>query len=160
MTLRHAYLAVLPVSLACACASARQFDRSTEPGAGNAPTTVDVRVLTEEQLSVNPGWTVLDALHNTIPGLKIRNLQPPECPILLLRGQDTIVEGTSNPDVYVDGTRTNDTCTLTALQAAQVRRVEVYPLGYAPRAGYPGGAHGLILIFMKRAEGDTGSTRP
>ncbi len=152
---RRVLFAVLPLSAACACASAHHFDQSTEPGAGPTPTTVDVRVLTEDQLSLNPSWSVLDALHNTIPGIKIRLLQPPGCPILLLRGQDTIQEGTSNPDVYVDGTRTNDTCTLTGLQAAQVRRVEVYPLGYAPRAGYPGGAHGLILIFLKRAEGDT-----
>ncbi len=155
MMRRPAFWAVFPVVLTCACASAHHFDRSTEPGAGETPTTVEVRVLTEDQLSLNPGWSVLDALHNTIPGIKIRMLQPPACPILLLRGQDTIQEGTSNPDVYVDGTRTNDTCTLTALQAAQVRRVEIYPMGYAPRAGYPGGAHGLILIFMRRAEGDS-----
>ncbi len=159
MMRRPALLALLPLTVVSACATGHHFDRSTEPGASETPTTVDVKVLTEDQLSVNPGWSVLDALHNTIPGLKIRSVQPPGCPILLLRGQDTIQEGTSNPDVYVDGTRTNDTCTLTSLQAAQVRRVEVYPMGYSPRAGYPGGAHGLILIFLKRAEGDAGGAR-
>ncbi len=144
-------LVVLPVALALACGSARQFDRSTEPGAGAVPVSVEVQVLTAEDLSFNPGWTVLDALRNRVPGTKIRELRGTQCPAVELRGRDTM-EGESNPIVYVDGTRTNDTCTLTSLQAAVVRRIEIYPLGYTPRPGYAGGAHGLILIFLKRAE--------
>jgi hypothetical protein len=67
-----------------------------------------------------------------------------------LRGKDSVT-GSSNPDVYVDGTRTVDTCPLVSIQASSARRVEVYPHGVTPRAGYPSSGHGLILIFLQRA---------
>ena len=73
------------------------------------------------------------------------------CPVVELRGKDSVA-GSSNPDVYVDGTRTVDTCPLVTLQAMEARRVEVYPLGITPRAGYPSSSHGLILIFVQRAD--------
>ena len=77
------------------------------------------------------------------------------CPNIELRGKDSVV-GSSNPDVYVDGTRTVDTCPLVTIQASEARRIEVYPLGVTPRPGYPSSGHGLILIFVERADTTAG----
>jgi hypothetical protein len=76
------------------------------------------------------------------------------CPNLELRGKDSVT-GSSNPDVYVDGTRTVDTCPLVTIQAIDTRRVEVYSLGVTSRPGYPSSGHGLILIFLQRADSTT-----
>jgi hypothetical protein len=46
-----------------------------------------------------------------------------------------------------------DTCPLSTLPAMQTSRIEVYPLGFTTRAGYTSRGHGLILIFLRRAEG-------
>jgi len=144
---------VLSLSVTGACASSPQFDRGTEPGGDDTPITVNVRVITQAELSVNASWTLLDALRNSLPGTKIQRPRGNDCPIVLLRGQDNVDPGRpSNPDVYVDGTHTNDTCPLMSLLAGQVRRVEIYPLGYSARAGYAGGPHGLILVFLRRGE--------
>ena len=87
-----------------------------------------------------------------MPQLRITGWTPyTRCPLLELRGKDSM-EGSNDPDVYVDGTRTTDTCPLIQIQAAQTDRVEVYPLGMTSRPGYPGSGHGLILIFLARAD--------
>ena len=142
--------------LALGCATTQAFDRTTEPGGQPLRTSTASRlVLTGLELSGNLGWTILDAIKRAMPQLQISDWTfPNNCPNIQLRGQD-IVAGQSNPDIYVDGTRTVDTCPLVTLQAAEARRVEIYPLGVAPRPGYPSSGHGLILIFLERA-GDTG----
>ncbi len=73
------------------------------------------------------------------------------CPLLELRGKDSL-EGSNDPDVYVDGTRTSDTCPLVQIPAVQTGRIEVYPLGMTSRPGYPSSGHGLIIIFSARAD--------
>ncbi len=142
--------------LALGCATTQTFDRTTEPGGQPLPTgTASRLVLTGDALSGNMGWTILDAIKRAMPQMQVSNwTQPNQCPVIQLRGQDTVV-GDSNPDVYVDGTRTVDTCPLVTLQASEARRVEIYPQGVSPRPGYPSRGHGLILIFMQRA-GDSG----
>ena len=142
--------------LALGCASTQAFDRTTEPGGQPLPTSTASRlVLTGQELSGNLGWTILDAIKRAMPQMQVSDwTQPNNCPNVQLRGQDSLVGG-SNPDVYVDGTRTVDTCPLVTLQASQARRIEIYPQGVAPRPGYPSQGHGLILIFLQRA-GDTG----
>jgi hypothetical protein len=55
----------------------------------------------------------------------------------------------TNPHVYVDGTRTTDTCILETLRAEDVERIEVYPQGFTTRPGYGTHANGLILVFMR-----------
>ena len=158
MSRHRGLLALLPVGVACACANSQAFDRSTEPGAQPVPTTVDVGVLDTAALSMIPGLTVLDAMRNRLPAIKIQD-DPSGCPQIELRGRDAIdINASSNPLVYVDGTRSNDTCALITLPAASVRRVEIYPLGYTPRPGYAGSGHGLILIFLKRADMPDDST--
>jgi len=139
--------------LAQGCATSRPFDRSTEPGGKPlSPTTAGSVIITGEALSADPGRTVLDAVRKAMPQLHISGWsQYSRCPILELRGKDSVA-GTSNPDVYVDGTRTVDTCPLVTIQAMDTRRVEVYPLGVTSRPGYTSSGHGLILIFLQRSD--------
>src|SRR5205823_5320989 len=101
------------------------------------------------------GRTVLDAVKKAMPQLHISSWsQYSRCPNLELRGKDSVT-GSSNPDVYVDGTRTVDTCPLVTIQAMDARRIEVYSLGVTSRPGYPSSGHGLILIFLQRADSAT-----
>lgn len=149
----RALLRLLAASIVLGCATNKPFDRTTEPGGRPlSQTTAGSVILTGEDLSANPGWTVLDAIRRAMPQVKIstgRGLNP--CPLIELRGRDSVT-GSSDPDVYVDGTRTVDTCPLVTLQAMEARRIEVYPLGITPRPGYPSSSHGLILIFVQRAD--------
>jgi hypothetical protein len=144
----------IPPLAACVllgCATSRPFDRSTEPGGRPlSSTTAGSVVLTGEALSTAAGRTVLDVIRRAMPQLHVSSWsQYSNCPNLELRGKDS-VQGSSNPEVYVDGTRTADTCPLVQLQATVAERIEVYPLGVTPRPGYPSSGHGLILIFLQR----------
>ncbi len=138
------------------CATTRPFDRTTEPGGKPlGTTTTGTVILTGDALSADIGWTVLDAIRRVMPQLQVSGWSMNHCPMVELRGKDSLA-GNSDPDVYVDGTRTTDTCPLTTLQAIQASRVEVYPQGVTSRPGYPSRGHGLILIFLQRG-GDSGS---
>lgn len=140
-------------ALLVGCATSRSFDRSTEPGATPLPlTTASTLVLTGQTLSADPGLTVLEAISRAMPQLRVTNWSAVnECPVIELRGRNSVM-GSPSPQVYVDGTRTVDTCPLVTLQAMDVRRIEVYPLGVTPRAGYASSGNGLILLFMQRAD--------
>lgn len=142
--------------LAIACKSSQSFDRSTEPGGRRlSPTTSGSIILTARDLSGDAGRTVLDAIRRAMPQLRIAGwTEYTRCPNVELRGKDSM-RGSSNPEVYVDGTRTADTCPLVTLQAMQADRIEVYPMGVTSRAGYPSSGHGLILIFLERAGTDS-----
>lgn len=142
--------------LALGCATSRPFDRSTEPGGRRlSSTTAGSVILTREALSADAGRTVLDVIRRAMPQLRIAGwTEYTRCPNLELRGKDS-VKGSSNPEVYVDGTRTADTCPLIHLQAMQADRIEVYPMGVTSRTGYPSTGHGLILIFLQRAGSDS-----
>lgn len=89
----------------------------------------------------------LDALARGIPGVRAQRLS--SCPQIELRGRISISTPT-NPVVYVDGTRTTDTCTLSTLRAEDVQRIEIYPMGVAPRPGYSTHSGGLVLVFTRR----------
>jgi hypothetical protein len=148
---------VLPATILAACAllrcsTARPFDRSTEPGGRPRPSaTAGAVIISGQALSADPGLTVLDAIRRAMPQLRVTDWTSNHCPLLQLRGKDSVT-GKSEPDVYVDGTRTADTCPLVTVQAAEARRIEVYPLGVTSRPGYPASGHGLILIFVERAD--------
>lgn len=134
------------------CTTSRPFDRSTEPGGRPTSATGGAVIIRGQALSADPGRTILDAIRRAMPQLHVSSWsQYSRCPNIELRGKDSVV-GSSNPDVYVDGTRTVDTCPLVTIQASEARRIEVYPLGVTPRPGYPSGGHGLILIFVERAD--------
>jgi len=148
---------LVPATFLLGCATTKPFDRTTEPGGRPlSQTTAGTVILTGEDLSANPGWTVLDAIRRAMPQVKVSTglgLNP--CPLVELRGRDSVT-GSSDPDVYVDGTRTVDTCPLVTLQAADTRRIEVCPQGVTSRPGYPSSGHGLILIFVERADTTSG----
>ena len=134
------------------CATTKPFDRSTEPGGRPPPpSTTGSVVITGDALSADPGRTVLDVIRRAMPQLRVSDWSRNHCPLVQLRGKDSLA-GSSEPDVYVDGTRTADTCPLVTLQAAETRRIEVYPQGVTSRPGYPSNGHGLILIFVERAD--------
>ena len=139
--------------LALACKTSKSFDRTTQPGGRPlSATTTGSLIISGRALSADPGRTVLDAIRHSMPQLHISGWTPyTRCPMLQLRGMDS-VEGNNNPDVYVDGTRTTDTCPLVTIQAVQTQRIEVYALGLTSRPGYPSSGHGLILIFLARAD--------
>src|SRR3989440_12261725 len=152
----RALLRLLAASIVLGCATNKPFDRTTEPGGRPlSQTTAGSGILTGEDPSANPGWTVLDAIRRAMPQGNIStgpglNPRPPIEP----RGKDSVT-GSSDPDVYVDGTRTVDTCPLVTIQAMDARRIEVYSLGVTSRPGYPSSGHGLILIFLQRADSTT-----
>lgn len=134
------------------CATTRSFDRNTEPGGrplGN--TTAGTVVITRTELTASAGLTVLDVIRRAVPQLQVTGWTPNQCPMVEIRGKGSVV-GNSDPDVYVDGTRTTDTCPLTTIQAIQASHIEIYPMGVTPRAGYSSRGHGLILIFLQRAD--------
>ena len=140
--------------LALGCKTGKAFDRGTQPGGRPlSRTTTGSLIIRGSELSADPGRTVLDAIRHEMPQLRIAGYtQFTRCPLLEMRGKDSL-EGTNNPDVYVDGTRTTDTCQLITIQAVSTERIEVYPMGMTSRPGYPSSGHGLILIFLARAGG-------
>jgi len=144
--------------LAAGCQTSRAYDRTTDPGGRPlATTTMGSLIITGRALSADPSRTVLDVIRHAMPQLRITGWTPyTRCPLLELRGKDSLA-GSNDPDVYVDGTRTTDTCPLVTIQAVQTGRVEVYPLGMTSRPGYPSSGHGLILIFLARADSATDS---
>ena len=139
--------------VAAGCQTSRAYDRSNDPGGRPlSPTTTGSLIITGRALSYDPSRSVLDVIRHAMPQLRITGwTQYTRCSLLELRGKDSM-QGSNDPDVYVDGTRTTDTCPLIQIQAAQTERVEVYPLGMTSRPGYPGSGHGLILIFLARAD--------
>lgn len=93
------------------------------------------------------GGTLLRAVSQ-----RMRNMQVSQsaggCPRIALRGQKSI-QGDSNPRVYVDGQPAMDTCILNTISTQDVQRIEVYPMGVAPRPGYLAHPYGLILVFTR-----------
>jgi hypothetical protein len=152
------HLALLS-AVALSCKTSHSYDRANDPGGRpRSPTTTGSLVITGRALSADPGRTVLDVIRHSMPQLRIAGYtQYSRCPLLELRGRDSM-EGSNDPDVYIDGTRTSDTCPLVQISAVQTERIEVYPLGMTSRPGYPSSGHGLILIFLARADTAADST--
>ncbi len=90
---------------------------------------------------------LLDTMSGKVPNFHVRHITG-QCPEISLRNNVSFMS-VVNPHVYVDGTRTTDTCILESLRATDVERVEVYPQGFTTRPGYGTHAHGLILVFMR-----------
>lgn len=92
------------------------------------------------------GGNLLDALRGRVSNMRIDRMQG-RCPLITLRGQKTII-GSTDPTIYIDGTRMGDTCSLDQLQVVSVERVEVYSGGISPPPGYAPAANGTILVFL------------
>ncbi|MDQ3402226.1 MAG: Plug domain-containing protein [Actinomycetota bacterium] len=132
--------------------------------AGNAPATIGssrfapesdserdrraIHATVVDRGDIRDRGLLLDALTARVMNMRVsRN---GTCPEVTFRGRGSLI-GPSNPKVYVDGTRTTDTCVLTSMNARDVERVEVYPMGVTSRPGYFSHQGGLILVFTRRA---------
>jgi hypothetical protein len=127
------------------CASLRKGERS-QPQEGVFFERGAI-ILTGSALTDGPG-TVLAAMSGKVPNFRVQR-RADRCPEITLRNNVSFQSGDVSPHVYVDGTRSTDTCILETLRADDVQRVEVYPQGFTTRPGYGTHAHGLILVFMR-----------
>ncbi len=118
------------------------------------PATANALVLRGDQLRMENGRPVLEALRAELPEVHIG--MGSSCPALAMRGPDPGL-GQPEPTVYVDGVPASDTCVLEELPTDLVARVEVYPSGFTPRPGYASNASGLILLFTRGASADGGA---
>jgi outer membrane receptor protein involved in Fe transport len=107
--------------------------------------TGGVVVVTGRQL-IARGGNLLDALRGRVSNMRVDRVQG-RCPLIALRGEKTFI-GTTNPNIYIDGTRMGDTCALDQVQLPSVERVEVYRGGISPPAGITPAANGVILVFL------------
>jgi hypothetical protein len=134
--------------LAAACASSSRGTSGAQPrNADGVFVEKGAVVLTGSALGDGHG-SLLDTMRGKIPSFRLHR-SAGNCPEISLRGQASF-SGLVNPDVYVDGARTTDTCVLESLRAADAERVEVYPMGFTTRPGYRTHAEGLILVFMRQ----------
>jgi len=134
----------LLILLTTACAA----HRSEAPTTDNAAVTGRDGAIIISGVALDDGsGSVLDAIEGKVPNFRIQR-HSGECPQITLRGAVTF-QSVVNPHIYVDGTRTTDTCILETLRARNVELVEVYPMGVTKRPGYGMHAHGLILVFMR-----------
>lgn len=137
---------VTAILLMAGCASFQSEGRTTRTG-GGVTSEGGAFILSGVALRESRG-SVLDALQGAVPGMRIL-AHVDQCPQISLRSHVTF-QSVVNPQVYVDGTRTVDTCILETLRTDDVETVEVYPMGVTSRPGYGTHAHGLILIFMRK----------
>ena len=107
-------------------------------------------VLSGEALRQHNG-TLLNFLYSRISGLSVERTGP--CPDVRMRGQRSLF-GSNSPIVYIDGTRTANSCVLDMLHTADLSRVEVYPMGVANQPGYEANPNGLILVFLRNGPTD------
>lgn len=106
-------------------------------------------VLSSSQLG--SGSDVLEALESRIATMRVDRASS-RCPRISLRGVRSLL-GSSDPTVYVNGTRMANTCALSSIRPADVRRVEVYP-GVTGRPGYRPSPNGMVLIFLVGWQGN------
>lgn len=139
-----------PVVVVVAAAAVLGCHRSAVPGS-----TVEARrqgdaTIIEEDVLRHAGGSILNILPSYVAGMQVRHNSG--CPEITLRGKKSLVNS-NDPVVYVDGTRSGNTCVLDSLVPSDVQRVEVYPMGITQRPGYRGNPNGLILVFMKTTDG-------
>jgi outer membrane receptor protein involved in Fe transport len=137
----------VPALLATLAACATLPGAAPDADDGFRPGGAHVVVLEDEQLQRAPG-SLLQALAGRVAQLRVK--AGSTCPNIEIRGVNS-VQGSSDPVIYLDGTMAGNTCLLEQLRSAEVRRVEVYPMGVTARAGYRNSAGGLILVFSRDA---------
>lgn len=104
-------------------------------------------VLNSEQLQ-NESGSLIDVMDRRIFNMRVDKRF--QCPAITLRGNTNTVPGVTEPEVFVDGIRSLDTCILSLMSASDVSLVEIYPSGFTDRPGYSASAHGLILVFTRK----------
>jgi hypothetical protein len=143
---------VAPILAACAalaiagCVGRAPVGNISELDSNDRVTGTHATVITGADLR-NESGSLLETMSRRLVSFRVDNSF--RCPAITLRGNSNTVPGLTDPLVYVDGTRTLDTCILSMLTAADVARVEIYPMGFTDRPGYMAHSHGLILVFMR-----------
>jgi hypothetical protein len=145
MRFLHLSGSVALATLVAACGSVPLADRPVEEPFRHGG--AQVIVLEDAQLQRASG-SLLHTLTGVVSQLRVRGRDI--CPRLEMRGRNSI-QGPSDPSVYLDGTMAGNTCLLEQLRSADVRRVEVYPMGVTSRPGYRASSGGLILLFSRDA---------
>lgn len=135
-------LTLAPLALACHGGGSETHYASPAPSAGSG---LGAGVVLQGE-ELRAGESLLRSLVGRMANLEVM-ISPRGCPEVHLRGRQSIKVATGGPSVYVDGARAVNTCVLEEIAPADVRRVEVYPMGV--RTGYASDRNGLILIFMR-----------
>jgi hypothetical protein len=91
--------------------------------------------------------SVLSVLRQRVAGFRISSTS--SCPEIVIRGRNS-VRSSPNPSIFVNDTRSSDTCVLDDLRMSDIDRVEVYPTGVGPNPSYGTNSNGLILVFTRR----------
>ncbi|HEU5207781.1 MAG TPA: hypothetical protein VFU06_00105 [Longimicrobiales bacterium] len=127
------------------------FGCSSNSSPGSAPEAREestAMVIDEHELEHAAG-NVLNILPSHVAGMRIKRTD--SCPEILMRGTRSLMSS-NDPVVYVDGTRSGNTCILETLVPSEIHRIEVYPMGVTQRPGYRNSPNGLILVFMKTSD--------
>ena len=149
--------AILGCTLLAACAGAAPASYTSSgflsPGEAESPprTRMASATVLDGSLLARRSGNLLSVMRSRISNMRIQQTDDGLCPQITLRGRKTFV-GNSNPQVYVNGQRANDTCILETTQIGDVDRIEVYPMGVAGRPGYRAHPYGLILVFLRTAD--------
>jgi hypothetical protein len=147
MSIRYGFaLSLLPLLAACASGGGTGTRGRTDSGVFSRD---GATVITGVALSDGRG-SILSAIRGKVPSFRVTH-PAGGCPRISLRNFVTFAT-VVNPHVYVDGTRTIDTCVLESLRTQDVDTVEVYAMGFTRRPGYAPHPHGLILVFLRGAQ--------
>ena len=93
--------------------------------------------------------SILSVLRQRVAGMRIS--LSGSCPVITMRGNNSI-HASPNPVVFVNDTRSANTCILDDLRMRDIERLEVYPTGVGPSPSYGANANGLILVYTRRDE--------
>lgn len=134
-------LALLPLAIVTACVMPRGG-----PSPDGSPERLGSVIVVDQEDMVGAAGSLTDALIGRVSAMRIDKVAS-RCPLVVMRGMKTI-HGNSDPGIYVDGTRMDDTCALNQVRTSEVVRVEVYPSGFTNRPGYKPHPNGLIIVFL------------
>jgi hypothetical protein len=144
----HAWMGTLGITAATLLSACMLVDPPHDappPSARLSPHSPDVSLAADFQ----GRGSILSVIQRRTAGMQVRRPPSDPCPEIMLRGQ-TSLQGSNSPVIYVDGTRTSDTCILDMLNINDVERVEVYPMGVAPGGTHRNSPTGLILVFLRK----------
>lgn len=116
------------------------------PTRTHTPAMADGVIVIEGEELVPVRASLLATLQERVPGMRVDRTDA--CPQIILRSRKSTL-GPNNPAIYVDGTRTVDTCVLEMLNPLDIARIEVYRNGVTGRPGYEAHPNGVILIFFR-----------